>query len=246
MTGRARVAQAGLWIAIAGGIVLALAPLGYRMGWWPLRFSLYYGVGGALAIGAVGLVVSLVGLFLTRRPSGAPGFGVALAGVVLGALVAGYPAAQITKARRVPPIHDVTTDVANPPTFVALAQARRAAPNGLDYAGGDVAEMQKRAYPEVVTLRSALAPADLFARAAKAAADDGWQVVEAAPQDGRIEATATTMMFGFKDDIVIRIRAADKGSELDMRSMSRIGKSDVGTNAARIRAFMEKLRSAGA
>lgn len=246
MTGRARVAHVGLWIAVVGGIVLALAPVGYRLGWWPLRVSLYYGVGGALAIGAVGVIVSLVGLFLTRRPSGAPGFGVALAGVVLGVLVAGYPAAQITKARRVPPIHDVTTDMTNPPIFVALAQARRAAPNGLDYAGGNVSEMQKRAYPEVVTLRSRLAPADLFARAAKAAADDGWQVVETAPQDGRIEATATTMMFGFKDDIVIRVRAADKGSELDMRSMSRIGKSDVGTNAARIRAFIDKLRSAGA
>lgn len=246
MTASARVAHVGLWIAIVGAIVLALAPVGYRMGWWPVRFSLYYGVGGALAIGALAVIVSLVAIFLTRRTPGAPGFGVALAGVVLGVVIAGYPAAQITKARRVPAIHDVTTDTANPPAFVALAQTRRAAPNGLDYAGGDVAEMQKRAYPEVVTLRSALAPADLFARAAKAAADDGWQVVETAPQDGRIEATATTAMFGFKDDIVIRVRAADKGSELDMRSMSRIGKSDVGANAARIRAFIDKLRSAGA
>jgi len=174
------------------------------------------------------------------------GFRLALVGVVLGAVVGGYPAAQLAKARRVPPIHDVTTDTANPPVFVALAQARRSAPNGLDYAGGKVADLQKQAYPDVATLRSTLAPADLFARAAKAAAEDGWQVVEAAPQDGRLEATATTRMFGFKDDIVVRVRAADKGSELDMRSMSRIGQSDVGANAARIREFMDKLRAAGA
>lgn len=161
-------------------------------------------------IGALAVIVSLVGAFLTRGVSGAQGFGAALVGGLLGAVVGGYPAAQLVKARRVPPIHDITTDTANPPTFVALA------------------------------------PADLFSHAAKLAADDGWQVVDAVPQDGRIEATATTRMFGFKDDIVLRVRAADKGSELDMRSMSRIGQSDVGANAARIRGFMEQLRAAGA
>jgi uncharacterized protein (DUF1499 family) len=241
-----RIARIGLWLAIAGGIMLALAPVGYRGGWWPLRFSFYYLMGGAVVIGVLAVIVSLIAAFLTRRTSGAPGFAVALAGVLLGALVGGYPASQIVKARRVPPIHDVTTDVANPPTFVALAPARRSAPNGLDYAGGEVADQQKRAYPDVTTLRSSLAPADLFARAAKICSDSGWQVVDSAPNDGRIEATATTSLFGFKDDIVLRVRAAEKGSELDMRSMSRIGRSDVGTNAARIRAFMDKLRASGA
>jgi len=241
-----RIARIGLWIAIAGGIMLALAPIGYRGGWWPLRFSFYYLMGGAVVVGALAVIVSLIAAFLTRRTSGARGFAVALAGVLLGALVGGYPASQITKARRVPPIHDITTDMANPPNFVALAQARRSAPNGLDYAGAEVADQQKRAYPEVTTLRSTLAPADLFARAAKICTDSGWQVVDQAPNDGRIEATATTSLFGFKDDIVLRVRAAEKGSELDMRSMSRIGRGDVGTNAARIRAFMEKLRASGA
>lgn len=246
MTRSARVAQLGLWIAIIGAIVLALAPVGYRMGWWPLRFSLYYGVGGSIVIGALAVIVSLVGVFLTRRVSGAPGFGLALAGVLLGAVVGGYPAAQLAKARSVPPIHDVTTDPANPPVFVALAEARRAAPNGLDYAGAEIADLQKKAYPDVTTLHSSLAPADLFAHAAKAVADAGWQLADSAPQDGRIEATATTRMFAFKDDVVIRVRAADKGSDLDMRSMSRVGRSDVGTNAARIRGFLEKLRASGA
>jgi len=239
-------ARAGLWIAIVGGIVLALAPVGYRLGWWPLRSALYYGVGGAAGIGALAVIVSLIGVFLTRRAAGAPGFGAALAGVVLGAVVAGYPAMHIVKARSVPPIHDITTDVADPPAFVALAQTRRTAPNGLDYAGGKVAEQQKQAYPDVTTLRSALPPSELFARAVKVAADSGWQMVDTAPQDGRIEATATTKMFGFKDDIVIRVRAAEKGSELDMRSMSRLGESDIGANAARIRTFMEKLHAQGA
>jgi len=246
MSRSARVAQIGLWLAIIGGIVLALAPIGFRMSLWPLRWSLFYFLPAAIIIGALAVIVSLIGAFLARRVSGSPGFGVALAGVLLGLVVGGYPAAHVVKARRVPAIHDITTDPANPPAFVALAEARRAAPNGLDYAGGEVTTMQKQAYPDVATFKSALAPAELFARAAKLVADDGWQVVDAVPQDGRIEATATTRMFGFKDDIVLRVRAADKGSELDMRSMSRIGRSDVGANAARIRGFMEQLRAAGA
>lgn len=246
MSRSARIAHIGLWLAVLGGIALFLAPVGYRMAWWPLQVSLFYLLGSAIVIGALAVIVSLVGAFLTRRISGAPGFGVALAGVLLGALVGGYPAAQLVKALRVPPIHDITTDTTNPPTFVALEAARRAAPNGLDYAGVKVAELQKQGYPDVTTLRSALAPAELFARAAKVAADSGWQVVDSAPQDGRLEATATTRMFGFKDDVVLRVRMTEKGSELDMRSMSRIGESDVGANAARIRAFMERLRAAGA
>jgi hypothetical protein len=246
MSRSARVAQIGLWLATAGAIALAIAPIGYRMGLWPLTVSMFYLIGGAIVLGALALVVSLIAVFLTRRTSGAPGLGTALAGVVLGAIVGGYPAAQLAKARNLPPIHDITTDMANPPVFVALAQTRRTAPNGLDYAGAKLADLQKQAYPDVATLRSNLPPAELFARAAQVTADEGWHLVESAPQDGRIEATATTRMFGFKDDVVVRVRPAEKGSELDMRSMSRIGEGDIGANAARIRGFLQKLRASGA
>ena len=246
MSRRARLAYTGLWIAVVGGFVLALAPAGYRLGWWPLRVSLLWLIPASVVIGALAVTVSLVAAFLARRYSGARGFGVALAGVLLGAVVGGYPVAHVIKARRVPPIHDITTDIANPPVFVALAETRRGVPNGLDYEGDKLAELQKQAYPDVTTLHSALPPAELFARAAQAATDSGWEVVDATPQEGRVEATATTRWFGFKDDVVVRVRPVQDGSDLDMRSMSRIGRSDVGANAARIRTFMERLRAAGA
>jgi len=246
MSRSALVAQVGLLIAIAAAIVLALAPVGYRMDWWPLRISFYYGIAGAVVIGAVAVIVSIVGVFLTRRTAGARGFGMALAGLLIGVVAGGYPAAQIMHARRVPPIHDITTDTGNPPLFVALAEVRKAAPNGIDYAGGEVAAQQKQAYPEVITLHSSLAPVDLFARAEKVVADHGWVVAESVPGEGRLEATDSTPMFGFKDDIVIRVKAAGQGSDLDIRSMSRIGRSDVGKNAERIRGFLEKMKAAGA
>ncbi len=246
MTPRSRVATAGLWIAILGAVVLVLTPVAYRTGVVPLRAALYYGIAGAAVLGGVATLVSLVGAFLARRQPGAPGFGKALAGVLVGALVFGYPAAQIARARSVPPIHDITTDVADPPAFVALAAALKAAPNGLDYAGASVAEQQKQAYPDIAPLKSKLPPAELFAHAARVAGEMGWEVVAAAPQDGRIEATATTRAFAFKDDVAIRIRPDGAGSVLDMRSMSRLGRSDVGANADRIRAFFAKLQGAGA
>jgi uncharacterized protein (DUF1499 family) len=246
MTRNERLARAGLWIAIIAGVVLALSPIGYRMGWLPLRVSLLWMIPAAVLIGALAVVVSLVAAFLIRRVSGSHGFGVALAGVLLGLVFGGYPASHVIKARRVPPIHDITTDTANPPTFVALAQTRRAAPNGLEYEREKVAELQSQAYPDVKTLHSTLAPTELITRVAKVAEDLGWEVVDSMPEEGRLEATATTRMFGFKDDIVVRVRPGDSGSDLDMRSMSRIGGSDVGTNAARIRGFMEKMRAAGA
>ena len=71
----------------------------------------------------------------------------------------------------------------------------------------------------------------------------GWEIVASDPAQGRIEATATTFWFGFKDDIVVRLAAEGTGSRVDVRSLSRIGSSDVGANAQRIRAYLEKVKA---
>jgi hypothetical protein len=139
-------------------------------------------------------------------------------------------------------IHDITTDTGNPPAFVALASARQAAPNGSVYKGDEIADRQRKAYPDVTALKSDLAPQVLFAKAEGVARAAGWEIAAAEPNEGRIEATDTTLIFGFKDDIVIRIRPAGNGSVLDMRSMSRVGVSDLGVNAKRILEFEAALQ----
>jgi len=241
----ARIARIGLALAMIGALAMVLSPAGYRAGLWGLRFSFYYLLGAAIVVGLLAAIVSLIGLFRLRR-SGGSGRVAALAGLVLGLVVSGYPVAQVVKARSVPPIHDITTDTADPPVFVALAEVRRAAPNGLEYAGETVARLQKEAYPELGTLRSELPPTELLALAAKVAVNLGWSVAEASSHEGRIEATDSTRLFGFKDDIVVRIRPSVRGSELDIRSASRLGTSDLGANAARIRSFLDRLRASGA
>ncbi len=198
-----------------------------------------------MIVSCVALLLALGAVILAVRTKERRDLPLALAAVLLSVFVGGLPARQYATAKTVPPIHDISTDTADPPAYVALAAARKAAPNGLDYGGAKVAEMQKEAYPDIVTLHSSLPPTELFARAAATVASLGWSVAESSSTDGRIEASDTTPFFGFTDDIVIRIRTADSGSALDVRSMSRIGKSDVGTNAARVRRFLARVKSSG-
>jgi uncharacterized protein (DUF1499 family) len=147
-------------------------------------------------------------------------------------------------ASSVPPIHDITTDTANPPVFVAIAPLRAEAPNGVEYKAEDNAAQQQEAYPDIEPLVTDVPPAEMFSRAEATARAMNWEIVATSPEEGRIEATDTTMWFGFKDDVVIRITPEGEGSRLDIRSMSRVGKSDIGKNAERIRAFLAKVQQA--
>lgn len=168
--------------------------------------------------------------------------------VLLSVVVMAGPAVFVQKARGVPAIHDITTDTADPPAFVDLVPIRTAtgALNPPEYPGAAVAAEQKKAYPDILPLDLGLPSAEAFTRAAAAARDMGWEIVAEKAAEGRIEATATTAWFGFKDDVVIRVSASGAGSRIDVRSKSRVGRSDVGANAARIREYLAKVRARSA
>jgi uncharacterized protein (DUF1499 family) len=165
-------------------------------------------------------------------------------GLIIGALVFGVPSYLVNEGRKLPPIHDITTDTDDPPAFVAVLPLRKNAPNPAQYAGAELAAQQKQGYPGLAPLVLPIPPRATFDLALDIARRAGWEIVAAVPEDNRIEATATTDWFGFKDDIVIRIKPAGTGSRVDMRSVSRVGRSDLGTNARRIRDFLRQL-SAG-
>lgn len=137
-------------------------------------------------------------------------------------------------------IHDVSTDAADPPLYVALLDARRACPNGAHYSGLDAAVHRVR-YPHLATRRYNVIADKVFDTALAFAQAAGWAMASADKAGGRIEATATTPILRFKDDVVIRIRALANGTRLDMRSASRVGKSDFGVNARRIGGFLQQL-----
>ena len=158
--------------------------------------------------------------------------------------VAAWPLYMYYQVQTLPRIHDISTDTANPPAFDAVLPLRRAAKNPPEYVPATATE-QRKGYPDIVPLQLSLAPSVAFDNAERAARAMGWQVVAVAADKMRIEATDTTLLFGFKDDIVVRVTPAPGGSQVDIRSVSRVGKSDLGANARRIRAFLAALRRGG-
>jgi uncharacterized protein (DUF1499 family) len=231
------VGRIALVLAVVALLAVALPGPGNRLGVWGFRTGLRlmsYGAYAALAAAALALVGLLMGG--ARRLS-------ALA-LVIGLASFGGPYALRRVAQSVPPIHDISTDTANPPIFVAVLARRTGASNAVEYGGDAIAAQQRAAYPDVQPLQLPSPPPQAFERALAAARAMGWEIVDAQPAEGRLEATATTPWFGFKDDVVVRIRPHGGGSVVDVRSLSRVGRSDLGANAKRIRAYLERLRSA--
>ena len=235
--------QVGPIVTALGVLLLVLSPVGYRLGWFGVPIALLRLIPIGLIVCAVGLVVSVAAILRTPPGIGWSEWIFPAAAIVVSIAVCVIPIIGIIHARHVPRIHDITTDTDMPPAFVALAAARAAAPNGLDYGGAEVASAQKKGYPDLVTVFSKLSPDALFARAQQAVRDFGWKVADMNDSQLRIEATETTLLYGFKDDIVIQIRSDAGGSRLDVRSASRVGHSDLGVNAARIRKFLARLQA---
>jgi uncharacterized protein (DUF1499 family) len=153
------------------------------------------------------------------------------------------PLSYLQTARSVPPIHDITTDPEDPPEFEAIVPLRAEAPNPVVYGGPQVAAQQRDAYPDIAPADYPVAPEVAFEAALVAADAMGWTVVATDKAAGRIEATDRTFWFGFIDDVVIRVRPTDAGSRIDVRSTSRVGVGDFGTNAARIRNYLQELEA---
>jgi uncharacterized protein (DUF1499 family) len=126
---------------------------------------------------------------------------------------------------------------------VAVLPRRQGAPNPAEHGGAALAAQQRAGYPDLAPGRFSAPPDRVFARAVEVARGLGWEIVAAAPADGRLEATDRTRWFGFRDDVVARVRPDRTGSRVDVRSVSRVGRSDLGTNARRIRGFLEALRA---
>jgi hypothetical protein len=238
------LARIGCGVTLLGFLTAVCAGLGNRLGLWGfltgftlLRWAVYAGCAGVL-LGLAAVITAV----RHRRPGSLL---LGLAGAAVALAVVAVPVSMRLSATSVPAIHDITTDIDRPPQFVAILPLRTGAPNPAAYAGGETAVKQRAAYPDVRTVILNVPSDQAFSRALDAARSLGWRIVAAVPAEGRIEATDTTFWFGFIDDIVIRVTPAGYRSLVDIRSVSRVGRSDVGTNAKRIRAFMARVSGAG-
>ena len=229
--------KTGLALSLIGAALLLAGPLGSRFGLWSFVIG-FLMLALSLLLGLVGASLSLVAGFKTGQ------WQMAAAGIVAGLAVVSVPSAFILSGVGKPPIHDITTDTLNPPPFVAVLPLRAGAPNPAEYAGGAAADQHRRAYPDIAALVGHLSASAAFDRVDAAVRDLGWELVGSDRTSGRIEATDTTFWFGFKDDVVVRITEdSGQGSRIDVRSKSRVGVGDLGTNARRVRELLSRLRS---
>lgn len=228
--------------AVVGLVSLLLGALGTKFGLW--------GFEGGFILLAVGTVLAAIVLFLgviagvyclvkKMRPE----LSSISVGVVVSVLMLGMMTTQFLAATGVPAIHNISTDTESPPQFdklIAIRQAENANPH--EYDREALADVQKAAYPQVKPLISELAPAQMQNLVVQALEDMGLDIVDTNPAAGRVEATDETFWFGFKDDVVVRIRPEGSGSVIDVRSVSRVGQSDLGKNAERISELLTALR----
>ena len=198
-----------------------------------LRWAAYIGLAGA----AAGAIAGIFGFWKRKRRATA----LALVALVVGVTAGAIPYAWQRRAQNLPPIHDITTDLDNPPAFEAVVPLRVDAPNPLDRPP-ILTTQQREGYPDLAPLTMSLPPAVAFDRALAVAQDKGWEIVASDRSSGRIEATDTTFWFGFKDDVAIRLTPWGAGTRVDLRSVSRVGRGDVGTNARRIRDYLDALQ----
>jgi uncharacterized protein (DUF1499 family) len=226
--------------AIVAVALLPVGALGTRLGVWSFQIGLLLlAAGAALALAA--LVLGVVALIVAVRKGRVADRPLLYGTLVVAGCVVLLMGSQFNTARSVPPIHDISTDMVDPPAFDVIVSVRAPTDNSLDYDVKAIAPQQRAAYPNVKPLSTGRDVGASFDQALEVLSGMGLEIVNADRDAGRIEATATSFWFGFKDDVVVRIRPAAGGAVVDVRSVSRVGVSDIGVNARRIEEFLTRF-----
>ncbi len=228
-----RLGLLSILLGVVSLALLAVAAWGFRTGSWPWPQTYDIAGWGAWTAGA-GVVLALAGLaiWLRRRQGGA---GTVLLGLVLSLPVAALGVAFEIAARTTPPINDISTDTEDPPVFWFTVTPS-------DYPAQN-AEPQRAAYANVRPLELPVSADEAFTAALDLVEERGWEMLSADPAESQIEAIATSRLFGFEDEVAIRVTGTDTGARIDMRSRSRLGQIDRGTNARRIETYLADLET---
>lgn len=218
-----------------------VAIIAYRLDLWSMGVSfkmIQYTGFISMAVLVIAILVAIFALFKKQKDV-ARTCGVV---AVLVALPVVGLSMQAAKAKSLPFIHQVSTDTVDLPKFKAIVALRGENSNPLDYDREKLAPLQQAAYPQLQSIVSELSTEQAFTKAANIANELGWEIIVKDKTSGMIEAVDTTLLWGFKDDVAIRVQMTDTGSEVDLRSISRVGKSDLGANAARITKFITAFK----
>jgi uncharacterized protein (DUF1499 family) len=196
-----------------------------------------FGLG--ILLGLLAFLLGVLGLFLTRSAAYRAGRRQAWIGAGIGALILGITLAAAGSSGGGPAINDITTNLEDPPAF-------RYDPSGEDRDmayPADFVEQQRAGYPDLAPIALEMSPGAAHEKVIELFERNGWQVTYNDPVSLTLEATDTTKLFHFVDDIAVRVRPQGTGAVVDMRSKSRVGRGDLGANAKRIRKLRDELSS---
>lgn len=245
-----------LVLALAPAVVIILGALGTKFGLWSWKAGFVAvlvngpapGLGWAPALAMAAIVVALIGLVVSIRTGL---WRRSLAALLIGLATMGAFVFVGGQARKAPPIHDVSTNWNEPLMFSEAAMQRRGAEanpivaDPLMFTGERIAQVNERTCPEARPVLLKMSAEDAHARAKAALVEQGLEIVTDDPATGRLEAVATSFWYGFKDDLVARVAPEGSGARVDMRSVSRVGVSDIGQNCKRITALVAAMGDQG-
>lgn len=234
------------WLAVLSALGFPIALVGYRLGLY------HFGIGFKILnysfyLAAIVLIVGVIVFFVHKRSNPTSSKNAIIASAICLIPIIGL-GTQVLVASSVPAIHNVSTDTVNPPQFEAIVAIRAEGTNPLAYevANGNLGEIQQAAYPNIKTIITNDDMQQAFEKSIEVAMSLGWEIVNKDASKGIIEATQTTTLWQFKDDIVIRLTTDTQTPgtvNIDLRSVSRIGQSDFGVNAKRIQSFIDEFSS---
>ena len=236
-------AISGTWLkrlAILSLLILPLSVMGYRIGLYNFPIALIM-LAASLLVAAITFFGSLV-INLKHRSSNPSNSKQAQLAMYISLVSLLFLGSQVVTAKSVPRIHNISTDMVDPPQFSEIVALRGSDSNPHTYNANEIAELQKAAYPKIKTLSVQESPGDAFNKSLLLIDELGWDLVSTNQQLGIIEASQTSKLWGFTDDVVIRITEANGKADIDLRSVSRVGRSDLGANAKRIQRFFDAYR----
>jgi len=229
-----------LTIIIILAVILSLIIGRALLDWQPLTLFYTFIAGTLLNVlfAQIALVTIVISMFKRDKQLAKSSSITFVSGMLL-AFIALFTAG--TSGLTAPPIHDISTDTENPPEFIKALKLRIDGDSTTVYEGETVAEIQQRAFPDIQTINTEMSPEDAFQNSLSTIEILGWTLIDADKISGRIEAYDESKLFGFIDDVVIRISTKDHLTNLDVRSISRVGIGDLGANANRIRQFRNEF-----
>jgi len=238
---RSRTASIAYWAGVVAAGAALCGVLGIQLGLLqPLPGFYLFGLGTIIG-GTFTLVMGLAALWATRRQGPGPGRSRARIATAIGLVLTALLLQAALPGREYPPINDITTDLDDPPEFASSREVAAYAAFDMRYPE-DFVSVVREGYPDLGTLKLKLNPDAAYAQSLKAARGLGWEITYEDAAKGRFDASQTSAIFRFVDDIAVRVRPLGSGSEVDIRSRSRLGRGDLGANAERIRRFAESLR----